>query len=219
MAVEVHVGILPQRSVQRAVDLGIAAEEFGYNGVWVADSHSVMRDAYVVLTLLAAKTQTIQSQRACRPRLPAIPQYWPTAGRPCRRSPAVARYWVSAWVRVPFATSDSNRSRLAVFGGKDTVIRALIRGESVEYEGTSIQMPWSDCEVPVVMACSGPSLSSWAAGLQTAFCFRSDRIRRLSATLSTIFSKGAEQAGRSLKDLKLYMRVACAISTGPGQGA
>lgn len=60
MTVSFHIGILPNQDVSNCVDLGLAAEKLGYAGIWVADSHSVMRDAYAVLAILASQTERIK---------------------------------------------------------------------------------------------------------------------------------------------------------------
>ncbi len=212
MSVEVHIGILPQRSVQQAVDLGIAAEEFGYGGVWVADSHSVMRDAYAVLTLLAAKTQRIQLAAGVSPTV--------------TRHPAVlANSWATlheisggrAILGIGVGESAVHNlglrpERLAILEEKIRVIRALLRGESVEYQGTKIQMAWSNCEVPVVMACSGPKSLQLGGRIADGVLFQVGSDPAFVRYALDNIGKGAEQAGRNLKDLKLYMRVACAVS-------
>lgn len=212
MAVEVHIGILPQRSVQQAVNLGMAAEECGFKGVWVADSHSVMRDAYVVLTLLAAKTEKIQLATGVSPTV--------------TRHPAVlANSWATlqeisggrAILGIGVGESAVHNlglkpERLAVLEEKIRVIRALLRGASVDYAGTSIQMPWSDCEVPVVMACSGPKSLQLGGRIADGVLFQVGSNPAFARYALDNIRTGAEQAGRSLEDLKLYMRVACAVS-------
>jgi 5,10-methylenetetrahydromethanopterin reductase len=212
MSVEVHIGILPNQSAQRAVDLGIAAEEFGYDGVWVADSHSVMRDAYAVLTLLAAKTERIKLAAGVTPTV--------------TRHPAVlANSWATLQeisdgrgiLGIGVGESAVHNlglkpERLAVLEEKIRVIRALLRGESVEYDGTNIRMAWSNCEVPVVMACSGPKSLQLGGRIADGVLFQVGSNPALVRYALDNISKGAEQAGRSLEDLKLYMRVACAIS-------
>lgn len=212
MAVEIHVGILPQHAAQRAVDLGMAAETFGYDGVWVADSHSVMRDAYVVLTLLADKTQRIKLAAGVSPtvtRHPAVlANSWATlqeisAGR------AILGIGVG---ESAVHNLGLKPERLAVLEDKIRVIRALFSGEPVEYQGTSIQMPWSECEVPVVMACSGPKSLQLGGRIADGVLFQvGSNPAFVNYALDNI-RKGAEQAGRTLEDIKLYMRVACAVS-------
>jgi 5,10-methylenetetrahydromethanopterin reductase len=212
MAVEIHVGILPQRAVEQAVDLGMAAEAFGYKGVWVADSHSVMRDAYVVVTLLAAKTRRIQLAAGVSPTV--------------TRHPAVlANSWATlqeisngrAILGVGVGESAVHNlglkpERLAVLEDKIRVIRALFSGEPVEYEGRSIQMPWSECEVPVVMACSGPKSLQLGGRIADGVLFQVGSNPAFVRYALDNIRKGAEQAGRNLEDVKLYMRVACAVS-------
>jgi len=212
MPVEFHIGILPNQSVQRAVDLGTAAEEFGFAGVWVADSHSVMRDAYTILALLAQKSKQIQLATGVTPTV--------------TRHPAVlANSWATlqeishgrAILGIGVGESAVHNlglkpERLAVLEEKIRVIRALLRGESVEYEGTNIQMAWSDCEVPVVMACSGPKSLQLGGRIADGVLFQVGADPAFVRYALDNISKGAKQAGRSLKDLKLYMRIACAIS-------
>jgi len=212
MSVEVHIGILPNRSVQQAVDLGVAAEEFGYDGVWIADSHSIMRDAYAVLTLLAAKTRRIQLAAGVTltvTRHPAVlANSWATlqeiSGGRAILGIGVGESAVHNLGLKP--------ERLAVLEDKIRVIRALLRGESVDYEGTNIQMAWSNCEVPVVMACSGPKSLQLGGRIADGVLFQVGSSPAFVQYALDNIRKGAEQAGRNLDDLKLYMRVACAVS-------
>ena len=60
MAVSFDIGILPNRPFAECVDLCVTAEELGYGGVWVADSQSVMRDAYALLAVAATRTDRIR---------------------------------------------------------------------------------------------------------------------------------------------------------------
>ena len=60
MSVSFHVGNLPNQSVHHALEMGRRSEELGYDGMWVADSHSVMRDAYAILAVLATQTESLQ---------------------------------------------------------------------------------------------------------------------------------------------------------------
>lgn len=211
MSVEVHVGILPNQSVQRAVDLGMAAEEFGFDGVWVADSHSVMRDAYAVLTLLAAKTRRIQLAAGVTPtvtRHPAVlANSWATL-QEISNGRAILGIGVGESAVYNLGLKPE---RLAVLEEKIRVIRALLRGESVEYEGTRIRMAWSEIEVPVVMACSGPKSLQLGGRIADGVLFQVGSDPAFVRYALDNIRKGAEQAGRSLEDVKLYMRVACAV--------
>ncbi len=59
-ALAFHVGLLPDRPVAEVAELAVHAEELGFGGVWVADSQSVFRDAYMTLALCAVRTRTLQ---------------------------------------------------------------------------------------------------------------------------------------------------------------
>ena len=56
MSVSFHIGLLPNRPMQECLEMGRRAEALGYAGIWVADSHSVMRDCYSILSALAVQT-------------------------------------------------------------------------------------------------------------------------------------------------------------------
>ena len=59
MSATFHLGILPNRPMQDCIEMGRISEALGYAGVWVADSHSIMRDAYSILSVLAAQTSKL----------------------------------------------------------------------------------------------------------------------------------------------------------------
>ena len=60
MSVSFHVGILPNRPLSDFVDWISLADELGFGGVWVADSQSVFRDAFMALTLFAQRTKHME---------------------------------------------------------------------------------------------------------------------------------------------------------------
>lgn len=57
MPVSFHIGVLPNRPLQDFVDWVEEAEQLGFEGVWVADSQSIFRDAFSALTLFAEHTK------------------------------------------------------------------------------------------------------------------------------------------------------------------
>ena len=98
MDISFHIGILPNRTMQENVNLGLKTEELGYEGVWVADSHSIMRDAYAVLAVLATQTRHLKLASGVTltgTRHPAVlANSWPY-----RNYQVVGRSWVSALVK------------------------------------------------------------------------------------------------------------------------
>ena len=214
MTISFHIGILPNRTMQENVNLGIKTEELGYEGVWLADSHSLMRDAYAVLAVLATQTRHIKLATGVT-----------LTGT---RHPAVlANSWASlqelsggrAILGIGIGESAVHNlgmkaEKLAVFEEKLKVIKALIRGEIINYEGTDIQMTWGSPEhdVPVIMACSGPKSLQLGGRIADGVLFQVGSNPRFVDYALDNIRQGAEASGRKLEDLTLYMRIAAAVS-------
>ncbi|MFB3078464.1 MAG: LLM class flavin-dependent oxidoreductase [Lysobacterales bacterium] len=212
MPVSFHIGCLPNRPVQDCLALGRRAEELGYTGIWMADSHSVMRDAYSILAVLAAQTSTLQLATGVThtvTRHPAVlANSWATL-QELSDGRAICGIGVG---ESAVHNLGLKPERLAVFETKIAVLRALLKGEPVEYEGKEIQMAWSTREVPIIMASSGPRSLQLAGRIADGVLFQVGSDPRLVQYALDNIRKGAEEAGRSLHDLKLYMRVATAVA-------
>lgn len=213
MSLEFDIGVLPNRPLQDSIDLAVQAEDLGYGGFWVADSHSVMRDAYTLLAALALKTK--------RMRLATGVTHTVT------RHPAVlANSWASlqelslgrAVLGIGVGESavfnlGLKPEKLADFETKLQVIRALLRGDSVDYEGAPIQMAWSkNADIPIIMACSGPRSLQLGGRIADGILFQVGANPSFVQYALDNIRIGAQASGRELSDLKLYMRVACAVS-------
>jgi 5,10-methylenetetrahydromethanopterin reductase len=210
--VEFHIGILPRQSVRHSLTTARAVEELGLAGVWVADSHSIMRDAYALLNVLAIQTSRIKLAAGVTPT--------------GTRHPAVlANSWATldelsgGRAILGIGTGDSavinlgmRPEKLAAFEEKVKVIRALMRGEEIEYEGARIRMPWSRCQVPVVMACSGPRSLQLGGRIADGVLFQVGADPAFVRYALENIRTGAESSGRQLRDLTLYMRLACAVN-------
>jgi len=214
MPVSFHIGILPNRTMQENVDLGLKTEELGYDGVWVADSHSVMRDAYTLLAVLATQTRHIKLATGVTltgTRHPAVLANSWASLQELSGGRAIMGIGVgeSAVRNLGLKTE-----RLAVFEEKVKVIQALMRGETINYEGTDIQMTWGSPEhdVPVVMACSGPKSLQLGGRIADGILFQVGSNPRFVDYALDNIRQGAEASGRKLEDLTLYMRIAAAVS-------
>lgn len=214
MTISFHIGILPNRTMQENVNLGLKSEELGYAGVWIADSHSIMRDAYALLAVLATQTRHLKLATGVT-----------ITGT---RHPAVlANSWASlqelsggrAILGIGIGESAVHNlglkaEKLAVFEEKIKVIKALIRGESINYEGKDIQMTWGspELDVPVFMACSGPKSLQLGGRIADGVLFQVGSDPRFVDYALDNIRQGAEASGRKLEDLTIYMRIAAAVS-------
>jgi 5,10-methylenetetrahydromethanopterin reductase len=213
MTISFHIGMLPNRTMQENINLGLKTEELGYDGVWIADSHSIMRDAYALLAVLATQTRNIKLATGVT-----------ITGT---RHPAVlANSWASLQelsggrTILGIGVGESavhnlgmKAERLAVFEEKVKVIKALMCGETINYEGTDIQMTWGSPEhnVPVIMACSGPKSLQLGGRIADGVLFQVGTNPRFVDYALENIRQGAEASGRRLEDLTLYMRVATAV--------
>ena len=207
-----HVGLIPDRPAREVTALVVDAEELGYATAWVADSQSLFRDAYTVLALAADQTSTIRLGTGVT--------------NPVTRHPAV--------LACQFATLDELSGGRAEFGigvGASTVrtlgrkparlaaleasiqaVQALMAGESVEWEGTSIEMPWSARRVPVTVACSGPRSLRLAGRVADRVMFQVGSHPAFVAWALRNIQEGALAAGREPEDVEVLARLGCAVS-------
>ena len=212
MTVSFHLGILPTRPMAECLEIGRRAEAMGYSGIWVADSHSVMRNAYGVLSVLATQTRSLLLATGVTHTV--------------TRHPAVlANTWASlqelsggrAICGIGVGESAVRNlglrpEKLAVFERKVRTMQALWRGERVEYEGSELHMPWAGFDIPLIMASSGPRSLRTAGRIADGVMFQVGSDPRLAQYALDNIRAGAEAAGRNFNDLKLYVRVAAAVS-------
>ena len=195
--------------------MGRLAQELGYAGLWVADSHSVMRDAYSILAALAVQTKSLQLATGVThtvTRHPAVlANSWATL-QELSGGRAICGIGVG---ESAVHNLGLKPERLAAFEHKLTVMRALLGGEVVEYEGKEIQMPWSTHPVPIIMASSGPRSLQLAGRIADGVLFQVGSDPRLAQYALDNIRKGAEAVGRKLEDLKLYLRIATAVEADP----
>jgi probable F420-dependent oxidoreductase len=147
----------PENDLARTVDLTKRAEANGFTYGWLFDSHVLWREAYVLLTLMGQATH--------RMRLGTC------VTNPATREPsvtasalAVLNELTDGRMNLGIGRGDSARR---VLGKPPTtmktleeainVIRDLVEGRSVTFEGTDLQLPWSGrWRLPVWVAGYGP---------------------------------------------------------------
>ena len=211
MSIEFHAGMLPNFPSKQCLDMGIKAEQLGFDGVWLADSHSVFRDAYALLAALALKTTTLKLGTAVT--------------QPVTRHPAVM---ANSWSTLD-ELSDGRGimgigigesavfnlglrpEKLAAFEEKVNAIRSLIEGKTVEYGDTEIKSAWSNTKVPIIMACSGPKSLQLGGKIADGVLYQVGANPDFHRYALENIRKGAEAAGRDFSELKIYSRLACSI--------
>ena len=147
----------PENDIGRTLDLTRRAEAAGFTYGWLFDSHVLWREPYVLLTLMAQATE--------RMRLGTC------VTNPATREPSVTASTLAVLNELSDGRMDLGIGRgdsaRRVLGKKPTtmktledaitVIRDLVEGRSVEYEGKELQLPWTGrWTLPGWVAGAGP---------------------------------------------------------------
>src|SRR3954471_4968623 len=147
----------PEHTPERTLALTRQAEAAGFEYGWLFDSHVLCRDPYPLLTLMTGVTE--------RMRLGTC------VTNPGTREPTVTASSLATLDELSGGRMDLGIGRgdsarrvlgkqpITMAGTEEAigVIRALVAGEAIEYEGTELHLPWtSGWHLPVWVAGYGP---------------------------------------------------------------
>ena len=147
----------PDHSIERTIALTQQAEAAGFDHAWLFDSHVLWRDPYPLLTVMARETSRIRLGTCVT--------------NPATREPSVTASLLAELNELSDGRMDLGIGRgdsaRRVLGKPPTsmkdleeavhVIRELVEGRPVQYEGTELQLTWSRGDkLPVWIAGYGP---------------------------------------------------------------
>jgi probable F420-dependent oxidoreductase len=147
----------PENDLARTVDLTKRAEANGFTYGWLFDSHVLWREAYVLLTLMGQASQRLRLGTCVT--------------NPATREPSVTASALAVLdeltggrMDLGIGRGDSARrvlgkppTTMKTLEEAITVIRDLVEGRSVAFEGTDLQLPWTGrWHLPVWVAGYGP---------------------------------------------------------------
>jgi probable F420-dependent oxidoreductase len=147
----------PDHTIERTLALTRQAEAAGFEYGWLFDSHVLWREPYVLLTLMAEATTTLRLGTCVT--------------NPATREPSVTASALAVLEEVSGGRMDLGIGRgdsarrvlgkppttMATLEEAITVIRDLVEGRAVEYEGTKLELPWTGpWKLPVWVAGYGP---------------------------------------------------------------
>jgi probable F420-dependent oxidoreductase len=147
----------PEHSIERTVALTRQAEAAGFEYGWLFDSHVLWRDPYPLLTLMAQATTSMRLGTCVT--------------NPATREPSVTASSLAVLDELSGGRMDLGIGRgdsaRRVLGKPPTsmrdleeavhVIRSLVEGRSVEYEGATLALGWTGRHrLPVWIAGYGP---------------------------------------------------------------
>jgi probable F420-dependent oxidoreductase len=147
----------PEHSIERTLALTRQAEAAGFEYGWIFDSHVLWREPYVLLTLMAQATEGLRLGTCVT--------------NPGTREPSVTASTLAVLQEVSDGRMDLGIGRgdsarrvlgkppitIAHTEEAIRVIRALVAGDSISYEGTELEFPWTrGWRLPVWVAGYGP---------------------------------------------------------------
>ena len=147
----------PEHRFDHEVDLARRAEANGFTHGWLFDSHVLWREPYVLLTLMAQATERLRLGTCVT--------------NPATREPSVTASALAVLDEISGGRMDLGIGRgdsarrvlgkpptsMATLEEAIVVIRDLVEGRAVTYEGTELQLQWSGrWNLPVWVAGYGP---------------------------------------------------------------
>lgn len=147
----------PEHTIERTVALTRHAESAGFTYGWLFDSHVLWRDPYPLLTLMAQSTRRLRLGTCVT--------------NPATREPSVTASLLATLdelsggrMDLGIGRGDSARrvlgkppTTMAHLEASINVIRDLVEGRTVTFEGTALEFPWSGhWRLPVWVAGYGP---------------------------------------------------------------
>ncbi len=147
----------PEHTIERTLALTRQAEAAGFEYGWLFDSHVLWRDPYPLLTLMAGATDRLRLGTCVT--------------NPGTREPTVTASSLATLnelsggrMDLGIGRGDSARrvlgkppTTMAMLEEAIRVIRALVAGETITYEGTDLHFPWTTgWDLPVWVAGYGP---------------------------------------------------------------
>jgi 5,10-methylenetetrahydromethanopterin reductase len=211
MPVALDLGIVPRRPAPDEIEVCLEAERLGLGGVWVADSQSIFRDGFAILSVAAARTSRILITTAVTnpvTRHPAV-----LAGAFATLAELAPGRVVLTFGRGESAVRTIGLRPATTRRMEETVhaLRALLGGESTVWDGREIRMAWPVSPVPIFVAASGPRTLRLAGRVADGVLVQAGADPHLVRWALAQVEAGAREAGRTLDELTLCLRVGCSV--------
>ncbi|WP_111767644.1 TIGR03842 family LLM class F420-dependent oxidoreductase [Nakamurella deserti] len=202
----------------RIVEFARQAELLGFSHVWTFDSHLLWQEPYVVYSQILANTRKV------------------TVG-PMVTNPATRDWTVTASLFATLNEMFGNRticgigrgdSAVRVTNGRPTtlatlresigVIRGLANSEAVEYNGNTLQFPWSvGSKLPVWVAAYGPKALQLTGEIGDGFILQLADLDITAWSIAAV-RRAAADAGRDPAAVKICVAAPAYVTDGSEAG-
>jgi len=188
-----------------------ASEEAGFERIGMVDSQAIYRELYISCVAGTQATKSIQ----LGPRVTNALTRHPTV---TASALLTLNELAPGRVFAGLGTGDSavfniglKPVKLAALGEFTACLRALLRGESTNYQGHELKLTWGKADIPIYIAGHGPKTlelaGEYADGVIVGTGVGEDVVRHAHASISA----GAARAGRKLDDLDVWWALSAYI--------
>jgi probable F420-dependent oxidoreductase len=197
------VTVLPDPPYARMIELMQFAEGQGFEYAWTYDSHILWQESYATLALAADKTQRIKLGHFVT--------------NPGIRDPTITASWYATMqdisngrMAMGIGRGDSSRRvvglqpvKVAEFERRCQMIKDLMNGRSVEWNGKELKLEWArtEHEIPMWIAGYGPKALAVAGRVADGVIIQLADPQIIQWIMDTARS-AAEEAGRDPSELK-----------------
>jgi 5,10-methylenetetrahydromethanopterin reductase len=212
--VRVHLRVPGTRPMPELMTLIQSIEAAGFDGAGILDSQMLARDTFVILGQAATHTSRLGL-------FPAVTN--PVTRHPSVLASAIQTVEELAPGRVRFVigtgyTSASTIGRkagtLAEMRACITAVRALLAGDTVDFNGTRGRLGYaSGRRTPVLMAASGPKAIELAGEIADGALLMVGFNRGIVERALEYLDRGARRSGRRLEDLEIMWAVRTGTAT------
>lgn len=205
------VGIFPSKDAGEAINLAVAADETGYDGVWVGDSHMIWRELYVLMGYIGAKTRRVSIS-------PGVTQLLTRHPTVTASAMITLAELVPGRVRLGLGLGDSSvinigkeRADLGMLSDGVRMFQKLCAGQGTPINGAEGKITFATgSKIPVYVASNRMRVLEFAGAAVDGVILAGDS-ETLPLRIEAV-RRGQREAGRSLQEVRIVWWRACCIA-------
>lgn len=213
MKIGLSLGISHREPITHNVEVVQAAEELGFDSVWLADVQLSMKDCFSALTLCAVNTSTIELATGVTNPVTRHPTTIANAFTALqelsggRAVIGIGTGWTAVF-SIGLKPATIKQLEQAIVD-----IRRLCLGEEVLGEdGAPYRLVTAQGPIPIFVAANQPRMLRLSGRVADGVILMGGANKEFTAWQIEHVRQGAEEAGRRLQDIKLHLWAAIAVS-------
>jgi probable F420-dependent oxidoreductase len=202
----------------RVIDLAKRAESYGFSHAWTFDSHLLWEEPFVIYSRILHETHKL----VVGPMVtnPATRDWTVTASLFATLNEMYGNRTICGIGRGDSAVRVINGTpvKLADLRAAIGVIRGLANGESVDYKGTTLRLPWNpDSRLPIWVAAYGPKALALTGEVGDGFILQLADPDITAWSIAAV-RRAAEEAGRDPDAITICVAAPGYVTDGSDEG-